>query len=1069
MQNLDVIIPIKASDWRIAKKNLPLIKKNLDPKKIIIISSASLEKELKKEDGVEFIDENIMYPGMTFNSVRNLMLKHSNHKEFSGWFLQQFIKYAYAFMTNDEYYLVWDADTLPLNPIKMFDEKSGKPFFNMKTEFVPAYFVTIRNLFGYDKVCDESFITEHMVFSTKIIKEIIAKIEADTVIKGKYFYEKILNASAYQMWPQAFSEYETYGTYTEINYPDVYIKRFLRTQRNARIFLGDDPSSETLEWAGKCFDTISFEQNQSPIGRCVQLSKSNLFRILFSFKALIEMTYVYKKALKRDVIHMEDLLSMDYFWRHGRPLYLDSNEYKKKIISDAKPNNKKCLLYNASILGNTFDADQNRSGLFFVAYYLFTKLADSDAFRMYAYCEPNTYENVKRAIKEFRYENIEVICRGKDAEKLYEKVDIYLSPTDPAPIEIARLSQITKYLILYDAGERALGGSETHRSGYFDAVTNSLSPYDYYFAISASTKSEFLKYYPKQLDPDKITVAYLAASDRFHYCEDEQAKNELKKKYNIQGKYILSVSTLGPRKNLIAAVRCFVRFVSESNIDDLFFVLAGGNMENTLQELTDEIASLGQYGDKIIMTGYVDDDELPILYSGALFTIYVSLYEGFGLPILEAMQCGCPVITSNVTSMPEVIGDCGIVVDPRDDDEIVSAYGKYYFNDALRAECRSKGLERARTFSWDRFAETIIDELKKQKPIFVDPNPYAVQTVVSEGGAMKPGKRLIKKMKSVFPVSSRSFYANASIVLSQLNKMETYTASNIRKLEEEIEKQQRQIEVLANKNITVTDLIKKIQESNDLMNEKVNNYELYDYYRKIHILTEIKDVITDGHGGKVRIGQNRDGGYVLFSPIAEGSVVYSFGLGNNVDWDLAMAEMGFDIYMYDHTIYALPTEHERFHFFKSGISGVPGKPNLKTIDECLKANNHIGRKDIVLKMDVEGAEWEFLNNISLETLQQFSQIVFEMHGLSDLSKASEIIPALEKLSKTHQAIHIHANNYCGKFKVCGILMPDAIELTLVRKSDHTFTQSITTFPTKLDYPNHAEFPDIDLGNWSLYR
>lgn len=121
-------------------------------------------------------------------------------------------------------------------------------------------------------------------------------------------------------------------------------------------------------------------------------------------------------------------------------------------------------------------------------------------------------------------------------------------------------------------------------------------------------------------------------------------------------------------------------------------------MDNFRELLTTNITHYGKYKDKILLAGYAEDEDLAPLYSGALFGIYLSVYEGFGLPILEAMKCGCPIVASNVTSMPEVTGSAGLSVDPRSDKEITEAYKLYYSNAALRNQKRVWGLSVQKVF-----------------------------------------------------------------------------------------------------------------------------------------------------------------------------------------------------------------------------------------------------------------------------------------------------------------------------------------------------------------------------------
>ena len=117
---------------------------------------------------------------------------------------------------------------------------------------------------------------------------------------------------------------------------------------------------------------------------------------------------------------------------------------------------------------------------------------------------------------------------------------------------------------------------------------------------------------------------------------------------------------------------------------------------------------------KIIITGYINDSELPEYYSNALMFIFPSLYEGFGLPVLEAMKCGCPVISSDRSSLPEVLGDCGILVNPESDEEMVSAFEKMYYDTDFRGKCIKNGLNRASEFTWEKCASELLEFIKEK-------------------------------------------------------------------------------------------------------------------------------------------------------------------------------------------------------------------------------------------------------------------------------------------------------------------------------------------------------------------
>ncbi len=236
---------------------------------------------------------------------------------------------------------------------------------------------------------------------------------------------------------------------------------------------------------------------------------------------------------------------------------------------------------------------------------------------------------------------------------------------------------------------------------------------DYYFTNSEYTRKDFLKHYP-QIDPNKITTTLLACDE--HFRPSLMHIETVKEKYNIPKgmKYVFSLCSPDPRKNLQRTACTFVEFLKKNDIEDMVFVLGGGNLSSFLEKLYRDIEGFGEYKNKIIKAGYIDDEDLPALYSGAEWFTYTSMYEGFGLPPLEAMSCGCPVITSNNSSLPEVVGDAGILINWNSDQQHIEAYEKYYFNPKLRKANSEKGLERTRKFSWDKCVDTMVEVMKRE-------------------------------------------------------------------------------------------------------------------------------------------------------------------------------------------------------------------------------------------------------------------------------------------------------------------------------------------------------------------
>ena len=211
---------------------------------------------------------------------------------------------------------------------------------------------------------------------------------------------------------------------------------------------------------------------------------------------------------------------------------------------------------------------------------------------------------------------------------------------------------------------------------------------------------------------DRIRPAYPAGVDGLAPVEDSEALASVRQRYGTGPRYLLYVGTLQPRKNLVMLLRAFAALVAHSALPvDVRLVLAGRK-----GWLYDEIVAESRNGaveGRVVLPGYVRSDDLSALLSGALAFVFPSLHEGFGLPVLEAMACGAPVICSSASALPEVAGDAALLVDPRDQDRWAEAIARVCARPALRAQLRAKGLERAATFSWDRCARSVLEALQE--------------------------------------------------------------------------------------------------------------------------------------------------------------------------------------------------------------------------------------------------------------------------------------------------------------------------------------------------------------------
>jgi glycosyltransferase involved in cell wall biosynthesis len=232
---------------------------------------------------------------------------------------------------------------------------------------------------------------------------------------------------------------------------------------------------------------------------------------------------------------------------------------------------------------------------------------------------------------------------------------------------------------------------------------------DWILCISESTKHDLLVFFEGKLDPSRVVVTPLAAANVFLPINDTCLIRDTLINYGIpiHRPYLLTLCTLEPRKNLAAVIRAFVSLIRQNLDCDLNLVLVGiQGWKN--KSIFDEINKSEKLKSRIFFTGFVPDQDLSAIYSGATCFVYPSLYEGFGLPPLEAMQCGVPVITSNVSSLPEVVGDAGMMVSPKDEEGLCRAIYRVASDQSLRASLAVKSLERAQQFSWSRCAQQTI-------------------------------------------------------------------------------------------------------------------------------------------------------------------------------------------------------------------------------------------------------------------------------------------------------------------------------------------------------------------------
>ncbi len=401
-------------------------------------------------------------------------------------------------------------------------------------------------------------------------------------------------------------------------------------------------------------------------------------------------------------------------------------------------NSKKIpLVYDISVLGIGSVDVKSRTGVFRVIESLFDELKTRSDIELYPSLLPE-YKNLINSYflslseKEHRKNGLGFLksvpplksffdrfINIPEAEKgfstyTYGEVEqtvpagVYHSPWFPIPDQVVKNGNYSNFLTVHDLIPILFPQFfEKDNVDQFVRNIKSINESTYVICNSESTRSDLLNYLG-HVKPEHVFVTHWAASSLFYQVKDERLIQKVKQKYKIpEGPYLLSASTLEPRKNIDLLIKAFQLFIKQEQNQDLNLVLVGseGWKFDSIFKISKSDSSLQN---RVFFTGYVEDKDLAPIYSGARGFVYPSFYEGFGLPPLEAMQCGVPVITSNTSSLPEVVGEAGILFDPLNIEELAQAIHVFATDSKARDDFRKKAVERAKQFSWSRCADQTI-------------------------------------------------------------------------------------------------------------------------------------------------------------------------------------------------------------------------------------------------------------------------------------------------------------------------------------------------------------------------
>jgi glycosyltransferase involved in cell wall biosynthesis len=321
--------------------------------------------------------------------------------------------------------------------------------------------------------------------------------------------------------------------------------------------------------------------------------------------------------------------------------------------------------------------------------------------------------------EEFQFGNSQVLMASKRHHRFFEQnyfpasskrdhMDIFHVPQNGIGLcenleckKIATMHDLIPYIMPETVGRGYL-------LKFLKDVPKVIELCDSLITVSEWSKQDILKFFP--IDKNKIFVTPLAADDKYKPLDKEKCKDFLKEQYGINTPFILYIGGFSPRKNVKALINAFSKVYKKLDADySLVIVGATKDQGEYLSQFSKDL----ELASRIIFTGFAEEEHLPILYSGCEAFVYPSLYEGFGLPPLEAMNCGAPVITSNLTSIPEVVADAGILIDPYNNSEIEEALERLLNSESLRHEYSKKGLQRAKNFSWEITAAKTLEAYKK--------------------------------------------------------------------------------------------------------------------------------------------------------------------------------------------------------------------------------------------------------------------------------------------------------------------------------------------------------------------
>ena len=234
-----------------------------------------------------------------------------------------------------------------------------------------------------------------------------------------------------------------------------------------------------------------------------------------------------------------------------------------------------------------------------------------------------------------------------------------------------------------------------HFNHYIDAI----------IAVSEFGRQEIIEWF--RASPERVYVTYPGGGERFRIMPREEAKKKIREKFGVSDAFILDVSRIEPHKNVVRLVESYILARNRGITQKLVIVGKHGGLYDA--SVVRSLAESAGYGDDVILISHADGEDLNALFAGADLFVFPSLNEGFGSPLVEAMSVGTPVITSNTTAPPEVVGDAAVIVNPLDVEELAREICRLLGDEKARKELAARGIERAKQFRWDKTTRETLD------------------------------------------------------------------------------------------------------------------------------------------------------------------------------------------------------------------------------------------------------------------------------------------------------------------------------------------------------------------------